>query len=111
MKCYEGRLGFMGAYFDVRVETRGVDTCGDLRRLIEHVRSPDEALNIVERILEEHGGCVLVSKDPLIVQTGDCSVRLVAQPASMLASMLYKRLVRMVEERCRSAKDAALTGA
>ncbi len=109
IKCFEGRLGALGAYYRVTLYTSSDGLCRELLARASGVRGVGEGLALVEEVLAEHGGCRVVSEDPLILETGDASVRVVAEPDSPLATMMHSRLVARVRERC-SAKDTPLNG-
>lgn len=95
MKCLDKHIEYSGASVKVSVNTSSEDACNE----VLNTRDPLEVLEVVRK----HGGCRILSEDPLKVVSVDGEIEVTAEPENLLAraylGIALERLKRVCEVR------------
>jgi hypothetical protein len=93
--CIDEVVSYRGAKARVLVETSDNSTCKEVLEVWRR-RDISRALEVVR----SHGGCRLVSENPLQVVSRDGKVRVTLEPMNFLARAFWGTLVERVREYC-----------
>ena len=93
--CVSDEVEYKGALVRVEAYVSSSYLCNRVREALSS-RSLSEALSIVR----EHGGCRVVSNNPLIIESCDDEIRVVARPGNLVARLGWGRAVSMANDYC-----------
>jgi hypothetical protein len=96
MICIDKIFSYGGASARVIVETLNDAVCREILGMLER-GDFSKAL----KLIESHGGCRILSENPLKAISGDEQLRLTAEPVNFLARMAWGMVVSKAKEYCR----------
>lgn len=94
MICIDKIINYSGALIKVTVNTANDMICGEI---LGH----SDILKALE-VVEKHGGCRLVSENPIKIVSGDGGIEIVVEPANFFAKMFWGMAVDKVKESCKA---------
>ncbi|MEM4740561.1 MAG: hypothetical protein QXS63_05740, partial [Zestosphaera sp.] len=77
LKCVDRLIDYLGASIRVSITTSSESVCAE----VSGVRDPQEIVEVVRK----HGGCRILSEDPLKVVSTDGEIVVSAEPENLLA--------------------------
>ena len=96
MICLDREVNYRGAAFKIVIETASEIICKEILGILERGEF-SKALELIK----SHGGCKLLSENPLKIMSGDGQIRLNLEPINFLAKMSWEIVVDKAKEYCR----------
>lgn len=93
MLCIDRVIDYSGALIKVVVNTSTSSLC-------QEILGYNDILNVID-IVKKHGGCKLVSENPIKIVSGDGEIEVVVEPANFLAKMFWGMAIDRVKEVCK----------
>ncbi len=94
MVCIDKVISYSGALIKIIVTTASESICEELLKYSDVLK----ALEVIER----HGGCQLVSENPIKMVSRDGAIEIVLEPANFFAKMYWGVAVDKVKEVCKA---------
>ena len=95
MICLDREVNYRGATFRIVIETVSDTLCREILGLVER----GEFSKLLE-LIKLHGGCKILSENPLKVVSGDQQIVVTSEPLNPLAKQSWELVVSRVKEYC-----------
>lgn len=92
--CVKDAFSYKGASVEVVVETASERVCSEVKNAIS------EGYSGVLSVVSRHGGCSVISENPLTVVSADGMIKVVAKPANLIARLFWGRAVEKARSIC-----------
>ncbi len=96
MICLNREVNYRGAIFRIIIETTNDIICKEILSIVER----GELSRLLE-LIKLHGGCKILSENPLKVISGDQQITITSEPLNPLAKQNWGLIVSRVKDYCR----------
>lgn len=94
MICVDRTISYSGALIKIMVTTASEAICSEILGYSDVLK----AMEVVER----HGGCRLLSENPIKIVSGDGAIEITVEPANFFARMYWGVAVGEVRKACKA---------
>jgi hypothetical protein len=95
MICIDKEYSYKGASVRVVIEASDKSICKEIVEIVER----GDASRVLS-IVRMHGGCRILSENPIKVVSGDGRIRVTVEPANFIAKMFWRTVVEKIREIC-----------
>lgn len=96
MLCIDSEYSYMGALVRIAMYATSNNICEEIKQSI--AKGYEGFINI----FRSHGGCVLVSEDPLKIASKDGNIETILEPRNYLAKMFWREAINRFKTYCQS---------